>query len=321
MKPTAVILVFAVNVCLVAAAAETHHMRWQDDFNRMDLEIRGSIEFTDNDSDVKSLSSDGYFRLEQWSGGPSRIYLVRPGSNGIERLYSVDGTSKTLDAEGRAWLARVLPDAIRESAIDATGRVKRILRQQGPAGVFVEVNKIRSDHSRRVYVENLLEYGNLSADNLREAMRLGRKISSDGEKARLLIAAAPHYQTAAVRESFFDAVDSISSDGERRGVLRSVLERYGPDHETLALTLRSTKRISSDGEKANVLMHAAEFRLMDDTARLNYFRAADAISSDGERRRVLSTVIKKNGADKDAKNNKGETPSQLALRVSVSPVE
>src|SRR5258708_4457949 len=147
-------LALAVSLCLAAAAADTQHMHWQDDYNRMDLEIRGSVEFTDNDSDVKSISSDGYFRLEHWSGGPSRIYLVRPGSNGIERLYSVDGTSKALDADGRSWLARVLPDAIRESAIDATGRVKRILRQQGAAGVFAEVNKIRSDHSRRIYLEN-----------------------------------------------------------------------------------------------------------------------------------------------------------------------
>ena len=30
-----------------------------------------------------------------------------------------------------------------------------------------------------------------------ESMRLGRKISSDGEKAALLVAAAPHYQSQA----------------------------------------------------------------------------------------------------------------------------
>jgi hypothetical protein len=280
--------------------ADTQHFRWQDDgfFSRMDLEMRGTVEFTDNDSDVKSISSDGYFRLEQWSTGPARTYLVRPGSNGIERLYSVDGVSKALDADGRAWLARILPEVIRESAVGAPERVKRILHQQGAGGVLAEINKIRSDHSRRVYIENLLDYGSLNVEDLRESMRLGRKISSDGEKAGLLIAAAPHYQTSATRESFFDSVDSISSDGEHRRVLASVLERYGPDRETLALALRSAKRISSDGEKATVLIQAADFRLMEDTARTNYFRAADSISSDGEHAKVLSAVIKKN-ADKD----------------------
>jgi hypothetical protein len=291
------LLIGAFSLCL---HADTQHMRWQDDglFSRMDLETRGTVEFTDNDSDVKNLSSDGYFHLEQWSAGPSRTYLVRPGSNGIERLYSVDGVSKTMDADGRAWLARILPEVIRESGIGAPERVKRILRQQGAGGVLAEINKIHNDHSRRVYIENLVDYGSLNGEDLREAMRLGRKISSDGEKAALLVAAAPHYQTSATRESFFDSVDSISSDGEHRHVLAKVLERYGPDRETLTLALRSAKRISSDGEKAAVLEQAADFRLTDDTARTNFFRAADSISSDGEHRRVLSAVLKKN-ADKD----------------------
>ena len=301
--PKALLLFTAVSLCLRAAPDNTQHFRWQEDdlrglFSRMDLDMRGTVEFTDNDSDVKSISSDGYFRLEQWSTGPTRTYLVRPGSNGIERLYSVDGISKPLDADARAWLARVLPEVIRESAVGAPERVKRILHQQGASGVLAEVNKIRSDHSRRVYLENLLDYGSLNAEDLRESMRLGRKISSDGEKVGLLIAAAPHYQSPATRESFFDSVDSISSDGEHRRVLAAVLERYGPDHETLALSLRSAKRISSDGEKATVLVQAADFRLMDDAVRTNYFRAADSISSDGEHRRVLSAVLKKNG-DKD----------------------
>jgi len=299
---TALLLFTAIILSLTPALADTQHFRWQEDnfgglFSRVDLEIRGTVEFTDNDSDVKSISSDGYFRLEQ-STGPIRTYLVRPGSNGMERLYSVEGVSKPLDAEGKAWLARVLPEIIRESAIGAPERVKRILRLQGVGGVLAEVNKIRSDHSRRVYLENLLDYGRLSNEDLHEAMRLGRKISSDGEKASFLVSAAPHYQTAATRESYFDSVDTVSSDGEHRRVLASVLERYGMDRETLALALRSAKRISSDGEKAAVLEQAADFRQSDDIVRSNYFRAADSISSDGEHKRVLSAVLKKN-SDRD----------------------
>src|SRR5258706_13847910 len=98
MKTTTAILALAVSLCLVAAAADTKHMRWQGDYNRMDLEIRGSVEFTDNDSDVKSIPSDGYFRLELWSGGPSRGYLARPGAKRLRPSYSVHGTSKAVAA-------------------------------------------------------------------------------------------------------------------------------------------------------------------------------------------------------------------------------
>src|SRR5690242_6836189 len=99
---------FVAIAAVVAAAPGDTRVRWNDDHSRTDLEIRGTVEFTDNDSDVKNISDDGYFRIEQWSGGPTRAYLVRPGSKGIERLYSIDGVSRPLDADGRAWLARVL---------------------------------------------------------------------------------------------------------------------------------------------------------------------------------------------------------------------
>lgn len=296
---------------LTVARADTH-IRWQDGINHLDLEMRGTVEFTDNDSDVKDLSSDGYFRLEQEAAGPLRLYIVRPGSKGLERLYSVDGASKPLDADARAWLARVLPDVIRESALGAADRVKRILRQSGAAGVFAEIAKIHSDHSRRIYLENLLENGKLQAADLREAMRLTRKIGSDGEKASLLIGVAPHYQNAAARESYFDTVDSISSDGERRRALNAVLDRYGPDPETLALALRSARHINSDGEKAAVLVRAAAFRLTGEAPRAGFFRAADSISSSGEQHRVLSAVLKMNGADKDVLTRALRTASGIA---------
>src|SRR5882724_3635822 len=107
----ALILFVALSLRLSAGPEETHY-RWQEGglFSSTDLEIRGTVEFADNDSDVKTLSGDGYFRLEQSSNGPSRVYIVRPGSNGLERLYTVDGKSKALDTEAKAWLARVMPE-------------------------------------------------------------------------------------------------------------------------------------------------------------------------------------------------------------------
>jgi len=296
----AIFLLAAMSACLSAAPGDSTHYHWSNYglFSSLDIEMRGPIEFTDNDADVKSMASDGYFRLEQWYSGKTRVYMVRPGSNGLERLYSIDGVSKPIDADGRAWLAHILPDVIRESAIGAPERVKRILKAQGASGVMAEVAKIRSDHSRRIYLENLLDSANLSSEDLRESMRLARKISSDGEKANLLVIAASHYQSAAARASFFDAVDSIDSDGEHRRVLDSVLEHYGSDHATLTLALHSAKRISSDGEKAEVLEKAADFRLADEPSHSNFFRAADSISSDGERRHVLTAILKQ-GADKD----------------------
>ena len=290
----------AIAVCVCAAADHETRIVWNDDHGRTELDIQGTVEFTDNDSDVKSVSPDGYFRMEEWSGGAARLYVVRPGSSGtLDRSYYVDGISKPLDNDARAWLSRVLPEVIRETAIGASDRVKRILRQQGAAGVFAEIGRIHSDGARRIYIGDLIETANLKADDLRESMRLARKISSDGEKARLLVDVASYYQNPSTREDYFETTNTISSDGEHRRVLSNVLDHYGVDRESMTLSLRSAKRISSDGEKARVLMQAADYRLVGEETRQSYFHATDSINSDGEHRRVLSAVLKRNSLDKD----------------------
>jgi len=107
---TGAFLLMAMVACLAAGPAQ--HYRWRDDglFTSMDVEVSGTVEFNANDSDVQSISGDGHFRMEHWYAGKTRTYVVRPGSNGPERIYTIDGVQKAFDADAKAWLARVLPE-------------------------------------------------------------------------------------------------------------------------------------------------------------------------------------------------------------------
>ncbi len=275
----------------VLVAGQSH---WQSGWNNIEIETSGQVEFTNDDADVKTVSSGGYFKLEQRAYGVTKAFVATSGG----RSYSVNGSAKPFDAEAKAWLAQTLPKYIRESAINAPARVQRMLGQRGAAGVLDEIAKIESDGSRRIYLYELLRTGGLKPEDLRESMRQARKISSDGEKAALLAAVAQSYRGPAVREDYFYTVDTISSDGEHRRVLSSIVENYGADREMVARSLKSARRISSDGEKAALLMEASGQALSDE-ARQNFFRAADSISSAGEHHRVLSAIIRHDGQDKE----------------------
>jgi hypothetical protein len=278
----------------LAAQSGHNHYRWQNGWNSVEIETSGQIEFTDDDTDIKTLSTDGYFELEQRTHDGTKTLVATPA----RRTYSVNHSTRPFDADAKAWLALILPKYIRESAINAPARVQRILRQKGATAVLADIGKIESDGSRRIYLNELLRTGSLNAEDLREAMRQARKISSDGEKAALLMAVASNFRTPATREDYFYAVDTISSDGEHRRVLSSIIQSYGADREMIARSLRSAKRISSDGEKAGLLVEAAG-QLLSDEARQNFFRAADSISSDGERHVVLSAIIRRDGQNKE----------------------
>lgn len=256
----------------------------------------GDVEFTDDDADVKSVAAGGRLVIKEQRGGSVRKLKVVRGDDGRPRhSYFVQGEARAFDQEGRAWLARLLPELIRGSGVNAAARVRRILGRRGADGVLEEIALIESDGVRRIYFDELLKSGGLDDAALRRAVRqAAREISSDGEKALLLIEHAGLYvNRGAGRADFFDAVDTISSDGERARVLTSVLGRSDLPRDTLLRLFKSAARISSDGEKANVLVAAARLGGDDQTVLSALHEAARTIASDGERQRVLSALAQR----------------------------
>ena len=282
------------------ASRSEHSFNYQQSngwWTGLNIRTKGQIEFTDDDADVKSVSPDGYLSIEEHRGWTTRKYEVTPTG----RRYLVNGQSQPIDNDARAWLADVLPQVIRDSAIGADTRVKRILKQHGPSGVLDEIDKISSDHAKRVYFQELFADGAIPPDALRRAARqMGREIASDGEKARLFMTVADTYlKDASVRVEYFDAIGTLASDGEHRRVLSTVLEKNGRDKETLLLTLKSAARMASDGEKGRLLMEAADAAAFDDSVSAEFLHTVNTMASDGEHGRVLMALMRTSGVGKD----------------------
>jgi beta-lactamase regulating signal transducer with metallopeptidase domain len=273
-------------------------MTTRNGWTALSTTVDGTVEFTDDDTDVKSLSPNGRFRLEEGGLLSKRAYEVTAdGAGNLTRSYSIGSTTKPMDDEGRAWLAHTLPQVIRESGIGAGPRVARILRQGGPEAVLTEIGRIHSDGSRRIYIEQLFSQATLKPSELKDAARLTRSISSDGDKAQVLITVDANYFTADLRSYLFDAAESIHSDGDKRRVLSDVVEKDGGSLETLARTARAARDIASDGDKAEVLIQMAGPYRPDGEVDTAYFEAANSISSDGDHARVLSKMLASHGDD------------------------
>jgi beta-lactamase regulating signal transducer with metallopeptidase domain len=310
------------------------HITTRNGWSSLSITMDGTAEFTDDDTDVKSLSTNGRFRLEDGGFLSKRTYEVRADSAGnLTRSYSVGWSTKPMDDEGRAWLARTLPQVIRDSGIGAGPRVARILRQGGPQAVLTEIGRIHSDGSKRVYLEQLFSQATLKPSDLKEGARLIRSISSDGDKAHVIITvdanyfptelrpylfdaaesihsdgdkaevlieiAIPYRPAGGVDVAYFDAANSISSDGDHARVLSKMLASHGDDHNTLTRTLLCAQRISSDGDKARVLKEAVPSYNEDASVRKAFFEAANSISSDGDHQQVLVSLAQKPGIGAD----------------------
>jgi hypothetical protein len=126
----------------------------------------------------------------------------------------------------------LLPQIIRDSGIGAVARVARLLRQGGPQAVINEIGLIHSDGSKRSYLEQLFSHATLNTDQLTESAKLIRGISSDGDKAQVLVDVDGRYFTSELRPNLFEAVESISSDGYKRRVLSDILKKDAGSADT-----------------------------------------------------------------------------------------
>jgi hypothetical protein len=271
-------------------------MQWSEGRKSLKLTIKGDVRFTDDDADVRSISRDGSLVIDQNDGSTERKLELSPSSGGtLNRVYSVDGKSRKWDTKAQAWLAKLLPELIRESAIDAQGRVKRIRDQKGARGVLEEIALIRSDGAKRIYFQELFESGELSSDMLKHsAQMIDRGIHSDGDKASLLGKIAKAYlRDDALLPGFFAAVGSIHSDGDRRRVLTLVLQESDLSDSAVGFTLKSAAAIASDGDKASVLARAATVIPNQDSVQYAYLDAVRTIHSDGDKHRALSGLLQR----------------------------
>ena len=154
----------------------TTRMRWSSGFGSRSFEVRGSIEFTDDDRDIKAISPGGYILIEEGSWlRTDRSYEIRADSSGsLSRTYRVGGRAQTMDAVAQAWAAGCVLTLIRESGLGADLRTERLLRKGGPAAVLREVSEIHSDGSRRIYLRELVERGRLNDEPAGPACRTRR---------------------------------------------------------------------------------------------------------------------------------------------------
>jgi len=269
-------------------------MQSSDNDHSLRIRGHGRIEFSDDDADVKSVSEGGYLEIEErTSSGTARVEFASRAGGGVERRWWKDGRAASFEPEGRAWVARRLPDILRRTGLGAGARVERILQRQGPGGVLDEVSRIPSDFVKGRYLAKLLAAQSLDRSTLtRLIVQTGREMKSDFERCRVLIAVAHRGvppDDAAI--AYVDATRTMRSDFERQRALAALVEAGTLHPSTLKVLLDTATTMKSDFELSRLLIAVVERQHVDATTERAYFGAVGTFRSDFERHRALSALL------------------------------
>lgn len=276
---------------------DDNNWNWHHHDGSVDLRvtIRGKVEFADDYSDIKSISHGGEIRVRDDRGGVLRKFEATADGGSITRTYSINGQAAAFDDAARKWLAKTLDETVRASGYDARARVQKILKQSGPRGVLGEIPQLKSDYVKRIYFDELFAQGQLDAESARQALKMaGSEISSDYEKAQLLVKMSDNYlANDEMRGIYIDGVNTIHSDYERGRALSALLKKGELSKGNVMFAIKSAGNIKSGYERAQLLIKIANGFDLDQAAQTAYLDAVASISSDYEKGRVLAAFLKK----------------------------
>ena len=268
-----------------------------DNGHEFNLRIKGKPEFTDDYSDLKSLSAGGSVTIEEKTASVTRKLEIKPDPDGkLQRTYSVNGAAHDLDAEGKQWVSAIILDAVRQSAFDVERRVARLFERGGAAAVFEEVAQIKGDYAKSVYLRQLLKDRQVDAATARKVVQIAaRDISSAYEKQQVLAAVSGKYlEDKETLAEFAAAIPTISSDYERGQALAALVKDHKLTSDQLKIVVPAAAKMSSDHEKANALLGLLKAGGVEAVAQPAFFEAVNGIQSAYDRARVLSAVLAAN---------------------------
>lgn len=296
----------------------------RDDDGTLEVEAEGKVGFSEREDAVVSLSPGGKFEIEDDRDGTEREISYKAANGGVSARYYVDGDELPLDAAGQAWLARVLPQILRDSALDVEGRIERIYRRGGNAAVFDEIALINGEHARRSYLAALFARGPLNPAEIDRSLVLAfaiesdfelrtalqslvklqelnaqhrdrivermEKMESDFEARQVLVTMVPKL-TDSGAPVLLKALAAIESDFERRQVLEVLFARRDLTPRLLDIGLEGVNGIDSDFERRTVLTSAAHHVANQPAAMLKFVAATREFDSDFERRTTLIALL------------------------------
>lgn len=262
---------------------------------RLQFTSQGKVQFNADDA-VESVAAGGKVVLQETEGGKTQKVEYSGGTNGLQIRYWRDGSEQAPDAQAQAWIARTMPQLLRESAVNVDLRVARLHERGGARAVVGNVALIQSDYSRSQHLAALLKKYTLDAGELDLALAEVDKIGSDYERRQTLSATLKSQRLGTPQlAKVFESAAGIGSDYERAELLVQSADRVGSDAQLRQAWLKAAGGIGSDYEHRRSLEALVDRSKGDDAALLEILERGGDIGSDYEHRELLTGIASKAG--------------------------
>ncbi len=264
-------------------------------FNSFNIDIRGTIEITDDDKDIKSMSPDGYLEITKTTFGSKRTIKITAESNTLKREYFDGRTPVSYEPEGRKWLSEILPEVVRTTRVAAESRVNRYYKKGGVPAVLDEINKLDGDYLKAHYANLLMKLPVQSNHYGLIVSKVSGELDSDHYLTEFLEGNLSKFmQTREAIDAVFMATNKMESDHYKTQLIKAALAVQPASIENVKIIMASVSKMESDHYKSEVLNSLLRQSNLTDPIMAEMINTTKSIESDHYQTMVLTKALEKN---------------------------
>ncbi|MFM7486473.1 MAG: hypothetical protein ACKO13_06075, partial [Cytophagales bacterium] len=274
--------------------SRTTSYRTSNGLSSFSVEVRGKIELTEDDRDIKSMSPDGHLEIKKTVFGSRRSLVIKPVGNGLKREYYEGRELVPFEPEGRKWMSEILPEMVRSTTIGAESRVNRFYRTGGVNGVLDEIIQLESDHVKAHYAKILTSMNLAAKDYPTVIARVAQSIDSDHYMAEFLRNnLSKMLASKEAADAVFNATNKMESDHYKAEVIKDALRIQSATPESMRTVLAAAGKMESDHYKTEVLTSLLKQSTISDATIAELLASAKSIESDHYRSIVINRALDK----------------------------
>ena len=215
-----------------------------------EIKYSGKFQLTDEETGFKSISPGGYLKFRR------NDESVKAESNlqgEIEyKLYDGQKNLTPDDESGRKLIA----DAVHEMiawGFDADSRMERVYRKGGIRALLNEVDSMRTDQVKTLYLDRVFRNDSLSSEDLLAIAGKIGSLGSDMDKSRFLNKfSAVQLKNPQVDSVYFKVVGRMGSDMDKANALQHIINQDSIADENVFQILALGGGFGSDMDKSNL---------------------------------------------------------------------
>ena len=252
------------------------------------IKYSGMFQFNDDETAFKSISPGGYFIFRR------NEESVRAESNlqGIIEYRIHDGKNNlALDGPGKKLVAGAIHEMI-VMGFDASARMDRIYQHGGSEALLREIDSMKLNPVKIIYLNRLLAIDSLSAENFSLLIQKIKSLGSDRDKVDFLNRISPtRWNSPPVSQIWFEVVNSLGSDMDKANAINYRIDRDSLSKKQATELLDLSSKIGSDMERANLYRKFIDKGLIHGSLFDSCTNRVSEMSSDRDKTNLYSKLL------------------------------